>query len=169
MLVPCHGDQQSDRPRRLVSIHTIDLGPPAVASIGHIPPSPGVIAIDLSDQIRCQTPRAERRSANREEGGRPMRVMMVLAKVKADSIDEIEAQGRKLFSEIEQAQPQGLRYATCRLPDGTYLNLLGIEDGVDNPLLALPAARAFQEKLKGWLAEPASSQALTVIGSYRLF
>jgi hypothetical protein len=98
-----------------------------------------------------------------------MRVMMVRAKIKADSIDEIEAQGRKLFSEIEQAQPQGLRYATCRLPDGTYLNFLEIEDGADNPLLALPAAREFQEKLNSWLAEPATSQQLTVLGSYRLF
>jgi hypothetical protein len=72
-----------------------------------------------------------------------MRVMMVRAKIKADSIDEIEAQGRKLFSEIE--------------------------DGADNPLLALPAAREFQEKLNSWLAEPATSQQLTVLGSYRLF
>jgi hypothetical protein len=98
-----------------------------------------------------------------------MGLMMVRAKIKADSIDEIEAQGRKLFSAIEQAQPQGLRYAVCRLPDGTYLNFLEIEDGVDNPLLALPEAREFQEKLKSWLAEPATSQQLTVFGSYRLF
>ena len=51
----------------------------------------------------------------------------------------------------------------------TYLNLLELEDGMENPLPALPEAKAFQEKLKSWLAEPATSEALTVIGSYRLF
>ncbi|SIM54040.1 hypothetical protein [Micromonospora cremea] len=99
-----------------------------------------------------------------------MKLMMVRAKIKTDSIDEIEAAGRKLFSAIDREQLQGIRYASCRLPDGvTYLNLLELEDGMENPLPALPEAKEFQEKLKSWLAEPATSEALTVIGSYRLF
>jgi hypothetical protein len=99
-----------------------------------------------------------------------MRLMMVRAKIKAESIDEIEAAGRKLFSAIEREQLQGIRYASCRLPDGvTYLNLLELEDGIENPLPALPEAKEFQEKLKSWLAEPPTSQSLTVVGSYRLF
>jgi RNA polymerase sigma factor (sigma-70 family) len=61
-------------------------------------------------------------------------------------------------------------HATCRLPDGvTYLNPLQLEDGVQNPLPALPEGRQFQEKLKSWLAQPASSDSLTIVGSYRLF
>lgn len=99
-----------------------------------------------------------------------MRLMMVQAKIKAESIDEIEAAGRKLFAAIDREQLQGIRYASCRLPDGvTYLNLLELEDGIDNPLPALPEGKEFQENLKGWLAEPPTSQSLTVIGSYRLF
>jgi hypothetical protein len=99
-----------------------------------------------------------------------MRLMMVRAKIKADSIDEIEAAGRKLFSAIDREQLQGIRYASCRLPDGvTYLNLLELEDGIENPLLALPEAKEFQENLKSWLAERATSESLKVVGSYRLF
>jgi hypothetical protein len=51
----------------------------------------------------------------------------------------------------------------------TYVNLIAIDDGVDNPRLSLPEARAFQEGLKNWFAEPPTSEQLTVFGSYRFF
>jgi hypothetical protein len=99
-----------------------------------------------------------------------MGLMMVRAKIKVDSIDEIESAGRKLFSAIEREQLQGIRYASCRLLDGvTYLNLLQLEDGIQNPLPALPEGKEFGQKLKSWLAEPVTSESLTIIGSYRLF
>jgi hypothetical protein len=99
-----------------------------------------------------------------------MRLMMVRAKIKTEHIDEIEAAGRTLFSAIDREQLQGIRYASCRLPDGvTYLNLLELGDGIENPLPALPEAKEFQARLKSWLAEPATSELLTVVGSYRLF
>jgi hypothetical protein len=40
---------------------------------------------------------------------------------------------------------------------------------VDNPLPALPEFRAFQEGLRGWVAEPPAVEQLTVMGSYRFF
>jgi hypothetical protein len=99
-----------------------------------------------------------------------MGLMIVRAKIKPDCIDEIEAAGRKLFAAIDREQLQGIRYASCRLPDGvTYLSFLQLEEGVKNPLPALPEVKEFQEKLKSWLAEPPTSESLTVIGSYRLF
>lgn len=99
-----------------------------------------------------------------------MGLMMVRSKIKADSIDEIEAAGRKVISALDREQVQGIRYATCRLPDGvTYLNLLQLDDGIRNPLPALPESKDFQANLKGWLAEPVTSEQLTIISSYRLF
>jgi hypothetical protein len=99
-----------------------------------------------------------------------MKVLMVRSTLKAEHVGEAEAAGQRLFAALEQAQPQGIRYTTCRLPDGaTYVSLLELDDGVDNPLLALPEARAFQEGLKNWLAEPVISEPLTVLGSYRFF
>jgi len=64
------------------------------------------VAAGHRDRARVRMLRAERPPANREEGGCPIPVMMVRAKIKADSIDEIEAQGRKLFSEIEEIDPR---------------------------------------------------------------
>jgi hypothetical protein len=75
-----------------------------------------------------------------------------------------------VFAAIEQAQPRGVRYASCRLPDGvTYVAVLALEDPPANPLVAIPAFAEFQENLKGWLAEPPSVEQLTVAGSYALF
>lgn len=99
-----------------------------------------------------------------------MNVVMVRAKVKDAHVAEIEAAGERLFAALDREQPQGIWYTTCRLPDGvTYVNLIAVDDGVDNPLLALPEARAFQEGLKQWLAEQPTSEQLTVLGSYRFF
>jgi hypothetical protein len=51
----------------------------------------------------------------------------------------------------------------------TYVATLELDDGVENPLPALPEFREFQENLKMWTAEPPIPEQLTVIGSYRLF
>ena len=99
-----------------------------------------------------------------------MNVLMVRAKVKAEQVAAIEAAGKRIFEALEREQPQGFRYTTCRLPDGvTYINLWEIDDGVDNPLTTLPEARAFQEGLKTWMAEPPIYEQLMVVGSYRFF
>jgi hypothetical protein len=77
---------------------------------------------------------------------------------------------RRMFAAIEQARPRDVRYASCRLADGaTFVILLNLEDGIENPLPTLPACREFQETLKDGLAEPPIREQLTVIGAYRIF
>jgi len=99
-----------------------------------------------------------------------MNVLMVRATVKAAQVTEIEAAVKRVFAALQHEQPKGIRYASSRLPDGvTYVVLLELDDGVDNPLPALPEFRAFQETLKNSMAEPPISDQLTVIGSYRFF
>jgi hypothetical protein len=99
-----------------------------------------------------------------------MSVMMIRAKVKDESVGDAEAAVKTMFSAIEQAEPQGVRYASGKLSDGaTFVILLGLEEGIDNPLPTVPAFREFQENLKDWIAEPPVPEQLTVVGSYRLF
>jgi hypothetical protein len=51
-----------------------------------------------------------------------MSVRMVRAKIKADKAAELEKAAKEMFTAIEAAQPQGVRYASCKLPDGvTYV------------------------------------------------
>ncbi|MEX5632169.1 hypothetical protein [Parafrankia sp. FMc2] len=88
--------------------------------------------------------------------------------MKADRAAETEAAVRSLFAALEEARPQGIRYTSCRLADGvTYVVLLQIEEGIDNPLPRMPEFLQFQENLKEWLAEPPVPDQVAVIGDYQ--
>jgi hypothetical protein len=99
-----------------------------------------------------------------------MTVHMVEAKIKAESVTEIQAAAKKMFTAINAARPEGIQYASCLLPDGeTFVAFLKLEDGVENPLPGFPEFRDFLEDVEASRAEPANVQPLTVVGSYRLF
>ena len=99
-----------------------------------------------------------------------MSVHMVQAKVRRESVTDVQAAAKKTFAAIDAAQPEGIRYASCLLPDGeTFVALLQLDDGVENPLPGFPEFREFLEGVEASRAEPADVQPLTVIGSYRLF
>jgi hypothetical protein len=97
-------------------------------------------------------------------------VMLFRARVKPDKVAAVEAGARTIFSALEAGPPIGIRYAATKCADGVnFLILLGVEDGSDNPLFALPAYREFIGNLRDWLEEPASQEPLSVVGSYNLF
>lgn len=99
-----------------------------------------------------------------------MKVMMSRTKVKVDQIEAIKAAGKRVIEALEREQPQGIRYATFQLPDGVnFVTLVVTDDGIDNPMLALPEYQAFAENFKTWIAEPPISEQLTPGVSYRFF
>lgn len=99
-----------------------------------------------------------------------MSVLMVQARIKEDHVEDVENAVRKMFGAIETAEPGNVRYASCKGSDGaTFVVLLEVADGSDNPLLALPEFRDFQSGLPGWVDGPPATDQLTVIGSFRLF
>ena len=51
----------------------------------------------------------------------------------------------------------------------TFLLLLELADGVENPLPAIAEARSFQHQMAAWAATPPAPEPLAVVGSYRLF
>jgi hypothetical protein len=99
-----------------------------------------------------------------------MTVLTVRAKVKEEHVAEAEAAVRRMFAAIEREGLEGIRYASIKLEDGvTFVALLEVEDGGQNPLADLPEAQEFYAGLPGWYAEPPEVRPGTVIGSYRLF
>lgn len=97
-----------------------------------------------------------------------MSVLMIRAKVQSAHVTDLEAAVKGVFAALDREQPQGIRYFSCRHGDGlTYTILLELDEGVENPLPALPEFRAFQEGLRQWIAEPPTSEPVAVIGSYR--
>lgn len=99
-----------------------------------------------------------------------MNVHTVRAKVKEEHVSEAEAAAKRMFAAIEREGLEGIRYASIKLDDGvTFLAVLELEDGVANPIPALPEAQEFYASLPAWYAEPPEIGSATVVGSYRLF
>ena len=93
---------------------------------------------------------------------------MARFRVKREKVKEFEEAAQRLFAAVQEKPPKGMRYTMCRLSDGvTYTGLLELDDGVDNPLPALPEGKKFLESLPNWTAEPPVRDQLTMIGVYR--
>jgi hypothetical protein len=99
-----------------------------------------------------------------------MSVMLVRQNVKDGSIEEAEAAVRDLFTTLDRVRPEGLRYASTRVVDSsTFVILLELADGIEDPRPAIPEYVQFQERLKSWVDGPPVIERLDVVGSYNLF
>jgi hypothetical protein len=99
-----------------------------------------------------------------------MNTMMLQATVKPECVADVDAAVRTMFAAIEAAQPGGVHYSSCRSSDGvTFVALLALDEGVENPLPTIAEFRDFQAGLGTWLAAPPVPDQMTVVGSYRMF
>lgn len=96
-----------------------------------------------------------------------MSVQMVRFSTAAEQIPEVESAIAALFTAVGAAAPEGMTYTAGRVGDGPdFVFMLQLADGVDNPLLGIPAALDFRSKVTGWAGEPVAPQPFTVLGRY---
>ena len=99
-----------------------------------------------------------------------MSIVMLRAEVKEDKAAEVEEAAKKMFAAIDAARPVGVRYASGRVGDGsTFVILLHLADGRNNPLTQVPEFVEFQAKVKDWVTRPPIPEQLSIVGSYNLF
>jgi hypothetical protein len=99
-----------------------------------------------------------------------MSVMMIQAEIKPEYVEELEQSAAAMFAALAATGPSGVRYASCRFDDGvTFVALLEVEVGTENPLPGIAEFRDFQAGLEHWTAAPPRVHQITVVGSYRLF
>ncbi len=100
-----------------------------------------------------------------------MKRVLVRYKVKADKGEENENYIRKVFEELQQKGPAGLRYASFKLDDGlSFVHIASIEtDDGANPLAQNEAFKAFQAQIGDRCEEPPVAVDINLIGNYRLF
>lgn len=98
-----------------------------------------------------------------------MSTVVVRYTPRADRVDENQSLVEDVFAELEETNPGGLRYATFRLADGTFVHIADIE-GDENPLGTTAAFARFQDGIGDRCEEDLTpnAQAATLIGSYRL-
>jgi len=98
-----------------------------------------------------------------------MRQVMVRYKVKPERVEENEALVRAVYDELEEAEADGIRYATFRLDDGvSFVHVALHSDDGDSPLPQLGAFRRFLAGITDRCDEPPAVSHLHAIGAYRL-
>lgn len=96
-----------------------------------------------------------------------MKTLLVRYTTTEESAAANAALVRAVFDELRALAPGGLRYASYQLGDGrTFLHLASIESPAANPLLSLPAFKAFQASLRERCVEPPVVTELTEVGAY---
>ena len=99
-----------------------------------------------------------------------MSTVVVRYTPKADRADENQSLVEAAFAELHEIDPGGVRYATFRLADGTFIHIADVE-AEPNPLAAIAAFATFQEGLveRCESGQGPNPQPATLVGSYRFF
>jgi hypothetical protein len=95
--------------------------------------------------------------------------IVVRYRPKPDQADHNQDLVEAVFAELAATDPGGLRYATFRLGDGTFVHIADIESE-ENPLSTSAAFAAFQANIADRCEEGdgPEAQPATLVGSYRL-
>ncbi len=100
-----------------------------------------------------------------------METIIVRYKVKADRVEENREYVRKVFGQLDEEKPEGLRYVSFNLNDGlSFMHICFIEtpDG-SNPLPETTAFKEFVSEIRDRCDEPPLATKANIVGSYRLF
>ena len=98
-----------------------------------------------------------------------MRRTLIRYKTKPEAADRNAELVRAVFSELQAAQPQGVRYLTLRLEDDSFVHI--VETAAENGSSPIPKLKAFQEfqsRIRERCAEPPAPRNATVVGNYRM-
>jgi hypothetical protein len=92
---------------------------------------------------------------------------MVRYKVRPDRADENEALVRAVYEELARERPDGLHYATFRLPDGVCFMHVVIETDQPGRILnEVSAFKAFVANIEERCDEPPVAIEISLVGSY---
>lgn len=99
-----------------------------------------------------------------------MSTIVVRYRPEADRADENQQLVEAVFAELAETDPGGVRYATLRLADGTFVHIADV-DADPNPLASNSAFAEFQKGIVDRCAEghAPNPQGATLVGNYRLF
>jgi len=100
-----------------------------------------------------------------------METTVVRYKVKADRADENRQFIKKVFAQLDEDKPDGLRYVSFNLDDGLSFVHIAVVETADgkNPLPETSAFQDFLSEIKDRCDEPPVATKAEIVGSYRLF
>jgi hypothetical protein len=94
---------------------------------------------------------------------------MVRYKVRPESAAENEALVKAVYEQLNRDRPEGLHYATFKLPDGvSFMHIVIDTDEPGRILGGVAAFKAFAAEVESRCEEPPVAMELTIVGSYRV-
>ena len=94
---------------------------------------------------------------------------MIRYKVRPDRVDENVALVQAVYAQLDRERPDGLHYATFRLPDGvSFMHLVVETDQPGRILGGMAAFQAFQADILDRCEEPPVATEITLVGSYAI-
>ena len=94
---------------------------------------------------------------------------MVRYKIRPERADENVALVQAVYAQLRRERPDGLHYATFRLPDGvTFMHLVVDSDQPGAILNQLDAFKAFTADIEDRCEEPPVATEVALVGSYEL-
>ena len=98
-----------------------------------------------------------------------MRQIMVRYTAKPEAAQENQRLIEKVFAELHEKSPEGVRYMVLKLADGGFVHFSVMDSAeAPNQLQKLEAFQAFQSGVKDRCAEPPKQSDVTIIGDYRM-
>lgn len=92
---------------------------------------------------------------------------MIRYKVRPDRADENESLVKAVYEQLARERPEGLHYATFRLPDGvSFMHIVIDSDQPGRILGELAAFKAFVGDIESRCDEPPVATELTLVGSF---
>ena len=97
-----------------------------------------------------------------------MKRTLIRYKTKPEMADNNAALIAAVFAELKAAQPEGVRYLSLRLDDGSFVHLVETESDSTSVLAGLDAFKAFQSGIRERCIEPPQAGGVTIVGNYRM-
>jgi hypothetical protein len=73
-----------------------------------------------------------------------------------------------VFAELKAAKPEGVRYLSLRVEDGTFVHFVATEADAAGVLTNLAAFKAFQSGIRERCIEPPQPGSAIIVGNYRM-
>jgi hypothetical protein len=97
-----------------------------------------------------------------------MKRTLIRYKTKPELADKNAELIRGVFEQLKADGPEGVRYLSLRLEDGTFVHFVEAESDSANFLPELAAFKAFQSGIRERCIEPPQAGSVTVVGNYRM-
>jgi hypothetical protein len=92
---------------------------------------------------------------------------MIRYKVRPDRADENETLVKAVYVQLARERPEGLHYATFKLPDGvSFMHVVFESDQPGRILNDVAAFKAFVKDIEDRCEEPPVATELTIVGLY---